>query len=484
MKRLITIRNLKGIRSLDFELPNKFGVYLLVGENGAGKTTLLTCMHRIKNSFAFADNFPKSSKTDKFDQYKDAEIIYESSEGRVVYRKKKERWHPSPHGASAILNAFEFESSIFAKADAARIGVKKDELENGPLEAPSEFMKKAIADIFSDNRFDNICILKNKNGRRWFNTFFVSKDKSGALYSEKRFSSGELALLRLISRLENVPDKSLVLLDEVELALHPRIQRKLLKFLHEQAEEKNLIVIVATHSQTLIANERPANIILLENNNGEVTVKNPCYPAEAMQSIDIYNGVMGDYLLLVEDEMASKCLKEMCIRVVESGAKGKEVLCPILPVAGFEQTAKFAINCQEEVPEQTSVKAVLDQDAFESSNSEFNMLADRHKEIIFFLGFTPEPKLIELIQENAKRFDAFCRQEYKRSAIEILDSVDYKSIQDFSARKKAKKQFEYIVSSLTAPTESDDAIKGSMIKELISYMDIRDLKKIVCPIFC
>ena len=455
MKRLITIRNLKGIRSLDFELPNKFGVYLLVGENGAGKTTLLTCMHRIKNSFAFADNFPKSSKTDKFDQYKDAEIIYESSEGRVVYRKKKERWHPSPHGASAILNAFEFESSIFAKADAARIGIKKDELENGPLEAPSEFMKKAIADIFSDNRFDNICILKNKNGRRWFNTFFVSKDKSGALYSEKRFSSGELALLRLISRLENVPDKSLVLLDEVELALHPRTQRKLLKFLHEQAEEKNLIVIVATHSQTLIANERPANIILLENNNGEVTVKNPCYPAEAMQSIDIYNGVMGDYLLLVEDEMASKCLKEMCIRVVESGAKGKEVLCPILPVAGFE-----------------------------SSNSEFNMLADRHKEIIFFLGFTPEPKLIELIQENAKRFDAFCRQEYKRSAIEILDSVDYKSIQDFSARKKAKKQFEYIVSSLTAPTESDDAIKGSMIKELISYMDIRDLKKIVCPIFC
>ena len=62
MKRLITIRNLKGIRSLDFELPNKFGVYLLVGENGAGKTTLLTCMHRIKTvSYTHLDVYKRQA---------------------------------------------------------------------------------------------------------------------------------------------------------------------------------------------------------------------------------------------------------------------------------------------------------------------------------------------------------------------------------------------------------------------------------------
>lgn len=336
MKRRVSISNLKGIRSLAFDFPDKPGVYLLVGENGSGKTTLLTCLHRIKNSYAFADNFPKSSKTDKFDQYKDSEIRYETSDGQVVYQKKRERWCPFPYGASTVLSTFRFETSIFARVDAGRIGTKKDELDNGPLEAPSEFVQKAILDIFPDNRFSNISIFKNKNGRRWFNTFFIVKDENNSLYSEKRFSSGELALLRLISRLEDIPVRSLVLLDEVELALHPKVQRKLLAFLHKQAEEKNLTIIVATHSQTLIANESPTNIILLQNSHGEITVKTPCYPAEAMQSVDIYNGIMGDYLLLVEDEMAAKCLKEMCARVVDSGSKGKEILCPILPVAGYE----------------------------------------------------------------------------------------------------------------------------------------------------
>ncbi len=49
--RKITIENLLGINRLEFDLPSKPDVYLLVGPNGTGKTTLLTCLDRIKKSY-------------------------------------------------------------------------------------------------------------------------------------------------------------------------------------------------------------------------------------------------------------------------------------------------------------------------------------------------------------------------------------------------------------------------------------------------
>ena len=40
----ITLDNTKNIRHLEFVLPERPGVYLLVGPNGSGKTTLLVCL--------------------------------------------------------------------------------------------------------------------------------------------------------------------------------------------------------------------------------------------------------------------------------------------------------------------------------------------------------------------------------------------------------------------------------------------------------
>ena len=44
----ITLDNTKNIRHLEFVLPERPGVCLLVGPNGSGKTTLLVCLDRIR----------------------------------------------------------------------------------------------------------------------------------------------------------------------------------------------------------------------------------------------------------------------------------------------------------------------------------------------------------------------------------------------------------------------------------------------------
>ena len=86
----ITISHTKGIRHLEFEIPERRGVFLLVGANGAGKTTLLVCLDRICNSNAFARGFNAPKTFGAVDQYQDAEIKYEIDNPAMclLFRKK------------------------------------------------------------------------------------------------------------------------------------------------------------------------------------------------------------------------------------------------------------------------------------------------------------------------------------------------------------------------------------------------------------
>jgi ABC-type cobalamin/Fe3+-siderophores transport system ATPase subunit len=52
----IIIKKLKGINSLDFEIP-KPGTHIITASNGCGKTTLITCITRLTNKNVFRDNF-------------------------------------------------------------------------------------------------------------------------------------------------------------------------------------------------------------------------------------------------------------------------------------------------------------------------------------------------------------------------------------------------------------------------------------------
>ena len=48
----IIIENLKGIKSMDFEIPNS-GVHIITASNGSGKTTLIHCIERLKKYSCF-----------------------------------------------------------------------------------------------------------------------------------------------------------------------------------------------------------------------------------------------------------------------------------------------------------------------------------------------------------------------------------------------------------------------------------------------
>lgn len=96
--RKITIDNTKNIHHLEFVLPERSGVYLLVGANGTGKTTLLVCLDRICNPYGFARGFSASKSFGEVDQYEHAKIQYDvdNPQTSLLFRKKLHvgQFHP------------------------------------------------------------------------------------------------------------------------------------------------------------------------------------------------------------------------------------------------------------------------------------------------------------------------------------------------------------------------------------------------------
>jgi predicted ATP-dependent endonuclease of OLD family len=76
-------------------------------------------------------------------------------------------------------------------------------------------------------------------------------------------SSGELQVLRLAANLAFFrAERSIVLLDELELNLHPRWQRSLLRFCEGGAGGDNQI-LVTTHSDTVLGYADPGSVVTL-----------------------------------------------------------------------------------------------------------------------------------------------------------------------------------------------------------------------------
>jgi predicted ATPase len=79
-------------------------------------------------------------------------------------------------------------------------------------------------------------------------------------YSEAFAGSGEFAVAVLAIRVMEAPPRSLILLDEPEVSLHPGAQRRLMKFLADQALAQKHQVVISTHSPEIVRDLPPEAI--------------------------------------------------------------------------------------------------------------------------------------------------------------------------------------------------------------------------------
>ncbi|WP_254601086.1 ATP-dependent endonuclease [Caulobacter sp. S45] len=147
--------------------------------------------------------------------------------------------------------------------------------------------------------------------------------KGGIPYSGFHQGSGETTIAELLQI--DLPRYGLVLIDEIESSLHPRAQRRLIRDLADHCREREVQIILTTHSPYILEELPPyARNYILEADSVKSIVTGVS-PQFAMTQMDDEN--YPECELYVEDVAAKVWLAEIL------SAHGKEVFtrCNIVP---------------------------------------------------------------------------------------------------------------------------------------------------------
>lgn len=131
----------------------------------------------------------------------------------------------------------------------------------------------------------------------------------GATYSENHMGCGEARLIRMIDAIENAPERSLIVIEEPETALHQDAQHNLAVYFLQVCKRKHHQVIVTTHSPTItdvMPIEARKKVVRSAH---ETMVDND--PTIADIIAELSAGHQKTLLVYVEDEFSKKLLLEI-----------------------------------------------------------------------------------------------------------------------------------------------------------------------------
>ncbi len=321
-KRLewIQVEGLRGWKNEKFSL--NYPIMAVVGENGSGKSTLLQCCAAVysskppkkqgrrrqakKPTFA-SDFFPDTA----WEKIKKANVRYSARQGKNnlpkegSLRKPGPRWRGNtdrPERQVVYVDLSRIQPIL------SRVGYSRLAKGQWTEESAIPFERQSLT------RYGQIM------GREYqvAKMSYTNADKyrpvpvlghSGNEYSGFHQGAGEIILAELLQI--EIPENSIVLIDEIESSLHPRLQRRLIRDLAELARQLELQIIVTTHSP-FILDELPseARAQIIQTGTGR-TIVYGVTPEFAMSKMDDVQQYECD--LYVEDERAERMLVELVV---------------------------------------------------------------------------------------------------------------------------------------------------------------------------
>ncbi len=338
----MTIHNIKSVNDFVFEIPTQKGLYAITGENGSGKSTIMSCA-----ATAFYKPILLSYFGYPFEGSK-IEFEYEEKTRRVLSAGK--RWL-DPVGSLGITGFYE-GSIVFGnrfKDIDFRFLQKLNKVNPEKLSEASSFIKENLGRILHDDTsyYDCLFILDaDTDGLNLHRPSFYLKI-SDRYINQLNMSTGENLLLTILYSLENRlnrknygPNPMLILLDEIELALHSSALRRLVVFLREISDSDNIVILFSTHSIELIRSINPANIYYLQRFiDNSLDVVNPCYPVYATRNLESSN-YGHDFIIMVEDDLAKNLVD---IILDQNRLRGNKRILTIA-VGGWHQVLRFAYD--------------------------------------------------------------------------------------------------------------------------------------------
>jgi predicted ATPase len=314
-KRLdwVEIDNIRGWQGQRIKFP--FPIVAISGENGSGKSTIIQSCAAVyqrqkstgsikqKGTKYASDFFPSTF----WDDIKNAAVRYGYTEGGATsdgsIRKHTERWKGNSERPLRPVVFLDLSRIVpiggrtgyakIAKTSHTEASAQSfDEARLGRLSAilghQYDQAKMALADIDSERP---IPILS----------------RSLSPYSGYHQGQGETTIAELLQA--DLPKYSLVLIDEIESSLHPRAQRRLIRDLAVVCRERELQIILTTHSPYVLEElPKEARLQIFEQ-NGTRQAMIGISPEFALSHMDDVHHPECE--IYVEDEVAKTLLGEI-----------------------------------------------------------------------------------------------------------------------------------------------------------------------------
>lgn len=357
----IIIEKLKKIDRLEFVLKLEKGIYAIVGNNGVGKSSLITCIAKLVKPSILKEEF--SGNTNNFGE---STITYVNPYGFEAIWKKNPTWQASDtYNAMPKYKGF-FESSILTGTRFYHLDNKNIVLKNKDIETSKEatpFIKKTMDYIINGNEtgfFDNLYFSEIAYRKR---LYYIDLG-DGNHITEFNFSTGEyflLSVLKIIqtfSKRRHQDELRLLIIDEIDIALHPLAQKRFIEKLLQWMDEFNLLIVFATHSLPILESLHENDIYHIENNK----IFNPIYPAYLASKLHQHSYY--DKIILVEDKLASKFIEKIIDNI-----NIERILYKIIPIGGWEKVLEiYTQNEKYKYFSHASTFCILDGDVIDQAN--------------------------------------------------------------------------------------------------------------------
>ena len=355
----LEIQKIKNINNFNYTFSFDKGIYALVGENAVGKSTVMSAIA----SVVYGQNLKKMG---------DSELCLESKV-KIKCLEKENSWSFDEN--SKKLNPDFLGISFYGIYEGSVFnGTRFEDMKNlddlicdpsfvDQLVPATEDLKNALSQILHGEKghYRELYKLKTMDIAKTYglgNMPYFLKLPNGKYISKYKMSSGECMLISLLNFINSTAldpkqirhkhkvtsDRLFIFIDEVELALHPSSIDRLLEYLLNMIQQKDLTVLFSSHSSELIRKIYPRNIFYMKNESGIAKIISPCYPQYAIRSLYNHDGY--DCTILVEDRVA-----ELIIRKLIADYRTKNnLLINVLPVGAWNNTLELQRNfCEQNI---------------------------------------------------------------------------------------------------------------------------------------
>jgi len=340
---------LRGIQ--EFEINFEYPLTVICGKNGSGKSTILALaalgFHSPNGHVPMnASRKPKQGQDFTYYTFRDfffkgpgdpditgVEITWkyldaDRTQNELSIRKQSAKWmryERRPKRPVHHLGAFRAIPAI--EQNVLRSHFRSTRRHRSPKILNDEFRTR-FSNIMN-RPYDEVDIIQSDK-------YYIRACKSGSTYcSSFNLGSGEDIIINLLYQLQQCPEGSLIVIEEIELGLHPEALISLARHLQEITKKKKLQVIVSTHSTYFIDSVPREARILIQRAEHEHSVT---YGPTTRFAMGLMSGrATPELFLYCEDHFAALLIEQ----ALSSDLRRRT---SILPVGSNSEIAKQATH--------------------------------------------------------------------------------------------------------------------------------------------